>query len=403
MIDRHGDRPERDAVQPVGQEECAAAHVLQREIGAQHLLVERILLFAHLLGVVPPVPRLERRTGLVALQQFVHLRQLGLGAVERRRPDLVEQRIDRLGRPGHLVGHHVVGIGVVAQHAGLLRTQPDEIVDQLLVVVRIAVVAAVQIGLVDPFAQVAPRRVGQERNQAGLVQREDPFVLAAHRFGLLLGGIADSGGQPLQIAARQLQHESVVLGQDVVAVLHADAGQLFVDLLQALFLRIVEQGARPHERVVGLLQQPALLGIEPERRTPVVDLLDFGEETLVEQDAVGVGRQQGGRLRFDGLHPLVGLRGAEHPEDQFGPGQHPPRSVVSQNHVLERGRIVVRHDGVDLGRMERHAALEGRHEMLRSDPVERRHPVRSVPFGEKGIFIAVFHRFATAESHNRKQ
>ena len=49
----------------------------------------------------------------------------------------------------------------------LLRAQADEIVDELLVIVFVAVVAAVQISLVYFLAQVAPGRIGQQRNQTG--------------------------------------------------------------------------------------------------------------------------------------------------------------------------------------------------------------------------------------------
>ena len=56
MVDRYLNRLEGNAVEAVGQIEDAALHVFEREIGAQHVLVEGIFLFADLLGVVPPVP-----------------------------------------------------------------------------------------------------------------------------------------------------------------------------------------------------------------------------------------------------------------------------------------------------------------------------------------------------------
>ena len=73
VVQRHDDRAERDAVEPVGEEEDASLHVLQREIGPQHLLVEGIFLLADLLGVIPPVPRFEGGTGDVLLLSLIHI------------------------------------------------------------------------------------------------------------------------------------------------------------------------------------------------------------------------------------------------------------------------------------------------------------------------------------------
>ena len=390
MVERRHDGLEGDAVKPVGEVEDAALHVFEREIGAQHLLVECIVLLAQLLGVIPPVPRLERRARNVFLQEFVHLGQLLPGAVERRRPYLVQQRVDRIGRAGHLVGHDIGGVRRIAQHLGLLRTQTDEVVDELLVVVLIAVVAAVQVGLVDLFAQVALGRIGQERNQTGLMEREDPLVALAHRLRLLARGVADARRQSLQIVRRQFEREVVVLGQNVVAELHGRKRQLAVDLLQPGFLSGVEQGAGAHESVVGLPEQSALLGVESQRRAPVIDILHAGEKFLVEPDLIAVRREQGHHLLLQGLHPFVGLGGAEHAENQLGLREHLSGVVVSQNRILERRLVVVRGDGVDLGVVQRHAALEGGHEVFGADLIEGRHAERRVPLGEEGILPGAF-------------
>ena len=226
------------------------------------------------------------------MQQYGHLVQLLRGTLQSGLPHLVEQRIDVRDRPRHLVRHHIGRIGGVAQQVGLLRTQADEVVDELFVIVLVTVVATVQIGLVELLAQRPLRRIGQERDEAGLVEREDPLAAAAQLVGLLAGGIAHTGRESVEVGlVRNLEREVVVLGQQIVAETDCHARQLLVDLLQPLLLLPFEQCAAAHETVVGLLQQPALLGIEPERLAPVIDLLDTGKQRLVEQDAVGMGRE----------------------------------------------------------------------------------------------------------------
>ena len=97
----------------------------------------------------------ELPVGVVLFEKLLHLGQLALGALQRRRPYLVQQFVDGVGRPGHLVVHHVVGIRRIAQQMSLFRAQADEVVYQLLVVILVAVVAAVEIRLVNLLAQFA--------------------------------------------------------------------------------------------------------------------------------------------------------------------------------------------------------------------------------------------------------
>ena len=108
-------------------------------------------------------------------------------------------------------------------------------------------------------------------------------------------------------------------------------------------------------------------------------------------------RQQRHHLLLQRLHLGGVLRSAEHVEDQLRLCEHLPRIVVGEDDVLERRLVVVRRDGVDLGVVQRHAALQSGQEMRGNDPVERRHPVGSVPLGEKGIFAHGFIRLAGGE------
>ena len=217
VVDRNDHGTERDAVEPVGEEKDTRLHVLDREIGAQHLFVERIFPLAQLLGVIPPVPRFENGPLPIGLQQRIHLRELLPGPCERRFPDPFEQFAGRLGRAGHLLGQHVIGIGVVAEQAGFFEPQADEIVDDLLVVVRIVVVAARNIGFIELLAQFAFGRVGQKRNAAWAVERDRVFVLQSQLQGFLAGRVAHIVGEAAELATAHGQHERIGLGQHIAA------------------------------------------------------------------------------------------------------------------------------------------------------------------------------------------
>ena len=403
IVERCDDRPEGDTVEPVGQKEDAALHVFEREIGAQRLVVERVVAAAHLLGIVPPVPRLEGRIGVVGAQHLFHSRQLLLRPIERRRPYLVQQRIDRSGRRGHLVGSHVVGEGIVPQQVRLLGAQTDVVVHQRLVVVFVAMVAAVEVGGVELLAQFAVLGIAQEGQHTGFVEREKiGFVAESRSLRLLPRRFAHGVGQPLQAVGRQLQPERIVLVEQVVAVLHRQPRQIAVDLFEPALARLVQQGARPDEPAVELLRQPPLLGRERQRLAPVVDSLDPPEQPFVHADLVGMGRQQRHRLLLDGLHFGRRVRSGQHLEDQRRALQHPPRGIVGRDRILE-GRFVRRvDDRVDLGVMERHPPLEGRQEMFGPYPVERRYAVGRRPLLEKGVgrFDLLF--LTGGKRHNNK-
>ena len=218
-----------------------------------------------------------------------------------------------------------------------------------------------------------------------------------------MGQFAHVGRQTVQFVRREHHHEAVVLRADVVRELHGRQRQFAVDLLQPGLLLGVEQRPGPHETAVGLLDEAQLFGIQTERRALLIDRLDAFEELLVEPDLVGMGRQQRSHLDLDLLQFGGILRGAEHVEDQRHLREHRSGVVVGEDRVFERGFVVVRRDGVDLGVVERHAALQSRQEVFGGDAVEGRHPVGGLPLGEEGILTHRLLRFAANKCHGQKK
>ena len=60
---------------------------------------------------------------------------------------------------------------------GLFGAKPKNVVDNLSVVMFVAVASPIGVGRVHLLAQGVDLAVGQKGNQAGVVEREDPFVV----------------------------------------------------------------------------------------------------------------------------------------------------------------------------------------------------------------------------------
>ena len=91
VVERNGHRTECDSEESVCEVEYALANVVQREERTYVLLIERVALLTHLLGVVTPVPRRKVIVPLVLLVvEWHHIGQLLLCTVECRSPDAFE-------------------------------------------------------------------------------------------------------------------------------------------------------------------------------------------------------------------------------------------------------------------------------------------------------------------------
>lgn len=191
---------------------------------------------AHLLGVVPPIPGLELLAGMVLLEEGQHRLHLLLGTLHGGGPDLVQEAIDGRGLTGHFVRNHIRRVALIAEQVGLLDTQAHEVVDKLLIIVLVVVVAAIEVSRVELLAQRTVGRVGQEGNQARLMERKDKFFAQAQLLCLLASLVTHTLRKTTHLLLLQHQLEGVILGQEVTGILHRDGRKLLVDRLQALLL-----------------------------------------------------------------------------------------------------------------------------------------------------------------------
>src|SRR5690606_29284579 len=120
------------------------------------------------------------------------------------------------------------------------------------------------------------------------------------------------------------------------------------------------------------LDQPHRLGIEAERLSRLVERLDAREQIAVQRDSVAVRGKLRRELGLYLLPPVVRIRADKVEENGRRAIEQPAGALESDDRVLERRRLAVRRNRVDLGELLGHAALERRGEVLVLDPVERR-------------------------------
>ena len=134
--------------------------------------------------------------------------------------------------------------------------------------------------------------------------------------------------------------------------------------------------AGANEAHVVALQQTRCLGIQPQAAPFAIQRVDALEQFGVEKNLVPMGSQLRRDCFVDGLQGLGTVGPDQVVEHRLNPIQRPPAFLQRNNGVVEGRGLRLAGDGVDLLERLLHADLEGRHEMVRLDSVERRILVR---------------------------
>jgi hypothetical protein len=359
-----------DAEEPPRDLEHALQHALQREVGPQRLLVEVEALAPQPLHQESDVPRLDRleaerasvRGELLDLTPPVRPRALGQvgDELERARAALHHALLER-----------VVGVGLIAEHAGELAPKLEDAAEQRAVVVR-AVGRAVHVRGVHALAQLAPFGVLHERRVGGHLQREPPAVEAL-RPGRVTGACARGVRQPGELGlVGQEQLEGVRRVERVVREAGVQLRELHADLLHAL-LRVGRQvGAGAAELAQRLLQ---VAPSHAAQRPGLVGLREFAHrapEPVVQWQL----RVESRELGQDGVVRLAQLRRVHHRDQVRDRADHAVKPVDQVVQPLDGARIGTRRGVVvdqrvqlGLGFGERRA--HGGHDVLGADAVER--------------------------------
>jgi len=218
MDHRHvADLGEGEAVQLAGGPVHGLAHLLQLQVRFHLVLVEVVFGQAHFLKVVAVVPRLDGDPGALGVGDLLHHRHFLMHAGHGRLPD-AQHQVHRLVRgAGHLVGRDPVGVGRVAEQAGALGAQLEDLGDDGVVVVRVAVVAAHDPHPPALLAQGAIAGIGDERLHRGAGVGDQPLALEALFLGRAGGVGLDRLGQAGQVVRAELEGVAFLVGQLVLA------------------------------------------------------------------------------------------------------------------------------------------------------------------------------------------
>ena len=142
------------AVEHLGCGEYTFEHVFGLEVFADLLFIEVVLGAAHLLCVVPPVPLLDFRAfrELAGLDVLVHeglqVLEFQLCLCDCGVHYSLKEMVHRLRSCGHFVGKGEGCGALVAEDVGFAGPEGEEFLDELAVVVFVAVVTAETVGFV---------------------------------------------------------------------------------------------------------------------------------------------------------------------------------------------------------------------------------------------------------------
>ena len=152
-----------------------------------------------------------------------------------------------------------MGKGLVAKELGLLLTQLEDAGDDSLVVVLVVVVATVDVAEIHLLAQLTVVGILQEGNPAGLVQGEEPSLLAGC-LSSLASSVDGALGQTCEVLlVGDDELEGVGLGQGILAKLDAGQRELLVNLHELGLLLGIEQGTTFHKHTVVFVEHHLLL------------------------------------------------------------------------------------------------------------------------------------------------
>ena len=324
---------------------------------------------------------------MLGVRDRLHVGDLLAHARHRGLPHRLHERHGVFRRLRHLILDPPVRVRRIPEERGALGTELEDLGDDPVVVVRVAVVTAAGEHAPDLLAQVAPRRPGEERIDARPRVDHRPLPCLAARCRRRSRRFAQRSRKSRKIGFLVDEHHLRALFREhVLAEPRVQRRELLVQLREAALLRVVELGARADEFRIVEPQQPLLLGIEAQRLALFVHGGDACEETAVLHDPIVEGSELWGHLRLDRLHLRVVHRRHVDAVDRADAIERLPRPFHGRDRVVEARSGVGGGDAIDLRQVLRHGRLERRLDVRRLEMPERRHAApRTRPRRQQGV------------------
>ncbi len=329
-------------------------------------------------GVVAVVPWLDRDAITAAGLGFgvgdrLHGGDLLLDPRERGGPHCLEEIHRPLGRLGHAVFEAPLGIVVVALELHALVAQLEDLRDDRVVVVVVAVVTAAVVRAPHLLAQIALGGKGQEwiHRRAGVGD------------GVLVGLVAGCGGssgrrderirEASELVLVQKEDVGLFVTEHVFRKTGMKLGECVLNLGVACLGLAFEGGAVAREPPVNQLDDALLVGTKSAAIVGLGGLMDgcnATEQCLVLHDRGAMCGQLGRHLCLHGAK--LGRRAVGAPDAEVG--AHPRHRIAGPFHghdrVLEGGGVGIGRDGLDLSQVFGHGGIKGRLEVGQLHAIE---------------------------------
>ena len=318
----------------------------------------------------------------------LHVGDLLADARQRRRPHRLHEPEGPRRVARHAVGELPGGVVGMSEQPHPLVPEPQDLGDDGVVVVLVAVVAARDEGAPHLFTEGALGRVGQEGIDRGAGVGDGVLVRVVALGGGRRGGLDVRVGQAAQLILRDIGDDSFLVGEDVVREAGVEFREPLVDRRVAVLRRALEGGAVAGEAVVDQPDEALLVGPQGALLRTRLDRPDAREERLVLRDLRAKLGELRGHLLLDGAELGAGaVRGPDAPVGE-DPIEIAAGALEGLDGVLEGRGLGVGGDGVDLFEVTRHAGLESGAHDAEVHPVEGRHAaVRSGPVREQDVAL----------------
>ncbi len=192
--------------------------------------------------------------------------------------------------------------------------------------------------------------------------------------------------QPVEVGLVEDELPLPLVMQDILAEPGMQGRQTLGYRGHALLLFGAQQCPAAHQAEVMALEEAQLIGVQPERRTPRMEIGNPREQGGVEGDPhlmLGEARRV---IAGDGFQRVVGITRIEVEEHPAHPLEQTAAALQRLDRVGKGGRRRGAGDRGDFGDLLFHAPLEGRWEVLGTKPIEGRHPERRGPGLQERVF-----------------
>ncbi len=361
---------EGNAIEPLCQPENALNHRLFLEVRAQVVVRNGILLVLEFLGVITPVPRLQRGVQPVRRSKLLQLLYL----LTRRRhitiPQLVKQLIDFLRCFRHGLVERLLCIVLLAEQLCQCQAGVHDVDDNLRVV-ELAADATRVVSSVEFAADVTVVEVLHDGDIGRRLQVQQPAVqpLLFRIFPKQRLSIFVQTCKQCRVGE---QHRPCIGGfQHILPIGKRQFAQFCRQLPIGLLIFGAEVCTVVGKRLVDIVQQFRLFFGEFQFVFGFIYRLNALEQPLVETDVCRVFRHLGRQLHFDTVQYIVGLRRGEVVEAARYDTEHLARFLVRLDGVLVGGRSRVIYYLIDVRQSLTHSLFESGHIVFGAYFVER--------------------------------